>query len=56
MVVEDKDAEVARKVAEGASIMVRKYIREMRRQGRIKGKLRVRVKDGKRITDFPFAE
>ncbi len=50
------DLKVAKKVAEAGAKMIREYIAEMRRQGRIKGKLFVTVKEGKRRITFPYRE
>jgi hypothetical protein len=43
-------------VAKHGAKMVREYIAELRRQGRIKGKLTVVLKDGKREVRRPFRE
>ena len=36
--------------------MVRAYIAELRKEGKIKGKLKVIVKDGRKQAEFPFRE
>jgi hypothetical protein len=50
------DLKLAEKLAEGAKIMMREYIAEMRRQGKIKGKLYVRIREGRRKVEFPYRE
>ncbi len=52
----DGDLALAEKVGKAGAKMVREYIAEMRRQGRIKGKLFVTVKEGKRQITFPYRE
>ncbi len=47
---------LAESVAKAGALMVREYVREMRRQGRIKGKLYVMLKDGKTTVKAPFKE
>jgi len=34
--------------------MVKEYLAELRRQGRIKGNLSIVMKDGKKLAKFPF--
>ena len=51
----DGDMRIAEKVARDSAILVRDYIEEMRRQGRIKGKLSLVVTDGKRRIKVPFS-
>ena len=45
---ETGNLKLAKKLAEAGAKMVREYIAEMGRQGRIKGKLFVTVKEGKK--------
>jgi hypothetical protein len=49
-----RDLRVARKIASGSAIVIREYIDEMRKQGRIRGKLSIVVKDGKRELRLPY--
>jgi hypothetical protein len=48
------DLRVARKIAKGSAIVIREYIDEMRRQGRVSGKLSIVVKDGSRERRLPY--
>ena len=48
------DLRVARKIASGSAAVIREYIDEMRKQGRITGELSVVVKDGKRERRSPY--
>ncbi len=50
------DIEIAELAARAGAKMVRAYIAELRRQGKIKGKLTVIVKEGKNQVEFPFRE
>jgi len=50
------DIEIAELAARAGAKMVRVYIAELRRQGKIKGKLTVIVKEGKNQVEFPFRE
>ncbi len=51
-----RDLELAEKIGEATARMLREHIAELRRQGRIKGKLHVIVKDGKRRIQLPYPE
>jgi hypothetical protein len=48
------DLRVARKIASGSAAVIREYIDEMRKQGRITGELSIVVKDGKRERRSPY--
>ena len=48
------DLRVARKIASGSAVVIREYIDEMRKQGRITGELSIVVKDGKRERRLPY--
>jgi len=47
---------LAESVAKAGAMMIKEYLAELRRQGRIKGNLYVVIKDGKRSAKFPFRE
>lgn len=47
---------LAEGVGRAGARMVREYVAELRRQGRIKGNLFVVIKDGKKRTRFPYKE
>jgi len=49
-----RDLRVARKVASGSAAMIREYLDEMRKQGRINGELSIVVKDGKKERRLPL--
>jgi hypothetical protein len=49
------DLRVARKIARGSAIVIRDYIDEMRKQGRVSGELSIVVKDGKTERRLPYA-
>jgi len=51
-----RDLRIAEKVAEAGAKMIRAYVAEMRRKGRIKGKLFVTIRDGKKKITFPYKE
>ena len=53
---DDGDLAVAERVGRAAAKVVREYIAEMRRQGRIKGKLFVEVRNVKRSIQVPYRE
>ncbi len=53
---QDGDLILAEKVAEAWAVMVHDYVAEMRRQGRIAGKLFVEVKEGGRKIRVPYDE
>ena len=53
---EEGDLKLAEKVGKWGAKMMKEYIAEMRRQGRIKGKLYVRVREGKKRFEFPYRE
>jgi hypothetical protein len=48
------DLRVARKIARGSAIVIREYLDEMRKQGRINGELSIVVKDGKKERRLPL--
>ena len=48
------DLRVARKIARSSAIVIRDYIDEMRKQGRISGELSIVVKDGKTERRLPY--
>jgi hypothetical protein len=48
------DLRVARKIARGSAVVIRDYIDEMRKQGRISGELSIVVKDGKTERRLPY--
>ena len=51
----DDSADIlAERIAEGSAAMVRAYLDELRRQGRIKGQLSIIVKDGRKEIRLPF--
>jgi hypothetical protein len=50
------DVALAEKIAAGASMMVREYIAEMRKQGKIKGHLSILIKDGKTQIRLPYRD
>jgi hypothetical protein len=50
-----RDLKVAEKIARGSAIMIKEYIEEMRRQGRIRGELSIIVKDGRNERRLPFS-
>ncbi len=52
----DGDLILAEKVAEAWAVMVRDYVAEMRRQGKITGKLFVEVREGGRKIRVPYHE
>jgi len=54
--VKSRDMRLAESVAKAGAKMVRDYVAELRRQGRVKGKLYIVFKDGKREMKFPFNE
>lgn len=45
---------VARKVAVGSAAVIREYIDEMRKQGRINGELSIVVREGKKERRLPY--
>ena len=47
---------LAESVASAGAKMVRDYLAELRRQGRIKGNLYVVIKDGRKSARFPLRE
>ena len=51
-----RDIEIAELASEAGAKMVREYIAELRKQGKIKGKLTVTIKEGKKHIRFPFRE
>jgi len=51
-----RDMKLAESVAKAGARMIRDYVREMRRQGRIKGNLYIMIKDGKKEAKLPFRE
>jgi hypothetical protein len=48
------DLRVARKIASGSAMVIREYIDEMRKQGRISGELSIIVTDGKKQRRLPY--
>jgi hypothetical protein len=48
------DLRVARKIASGSATVIREYIDEMRKQGRISGELSIVVTDGKKQRRLPY--
>jgi hypothetical protein len=48
------DLRVARRIASGSAIVIREYLDEMRKQGRITGELSILVKEGKKERRLPF--
>lgn len=54
--VKPRDMKLAESVAKAGAKMVRDYVKELRRQGRVKGKLYVMIRDGKKQAKFPFRE
>jgi len=44
----------ARKIASGSAIVIRGYIDEMRKQGRISGELSIIIRDGKKELRLPY--
>lgn len=48
------DLRVARKIARGSAIVIREYIDEMRKQGRISGELSIVVKNGNKERRLPY--
>jgi len=50
----DGDLRIAEKVAKGSAIVIRDYIDEMRRQGRIRGELSIVVKSGRIQRRLPW--
>lgn len=53
---EEGDLKLAETVGKWGAKMMKEYIAEMRRQGRIKGKLYVRVKEGRTKVELPYRE
>jgi len=51
---EDRDLRLAKKFAKGAKEMMGEYFEEMRRQGRIKGKLTVTIRNGRKKIELPY--
>ncbi|MBI2126271.1 MAG: hypothetical protein HYU02_03020 [Thaumarchaeota archaeon] len=51
-----RDLETAELAAKAGGKMIRAYIAELRKKGRIKGKLTVVVRDGKKKYEFPFRD
>jgi len=51
-----RDMKLAESVAKAGARMIREYVKEMRRQGRIKGNLYIMIKDGKKVAKLPFRE
>ena len=51
-----RDMKLAEIVGKAGARMVRDYLAELRRQGRIKGKLYIVFKDGKKQMKLPFSE
>ncbi len=52
----DGDLALAEKVAAAGAQIVREYIAEMRRQGRIKGKLYLTIREGRKRIQVPYSE
>jgi hypothetical protein len=48
------DLRVARKIATGSAVVIREYIDEMRKQGRITGELSIVVRQGKKERRLPY--
>jgi hypothetical protein len=48
------DLRVARKIAAGSAVVIREYIDEMRKQGRITGELSIVVRQGKKERRLPY--
>jgi len=48
------DLKVARKIASGSATVIRAYLEEMRKQGRINGELSIVVKNGKTARRLPY--
>ena len=48
------DLRVARKVAAGSAAVIREYIDEMRKQGRISGQLSIVVREGNKERRLPY--
>lgn len=53
---EDGDLALAEKVAKAGAKMIKAYIAEMRKQGRIKGRLYVTVREGRKKVQLPYRE
>lgn len=51
-----RDMKLAESVGKAGAKMVRDYLAELRRQGRIKGNLYIIIRDGKKSAKFPFRE
>jgi hypothetical protein len=49
-----KALRVAKKIASGSAPVIREYIDEMRKRGRITGELSIVVRDGKRERQLPY--
>ena len=45
---------VARKIATGSAAVIREYIDEMKKQGRISGELSIVVREGKKERRLPY--
>jgi hypothetical protein len=48
------DLKIAEKIARGSALVIKDYIDEMRRQGRISGELSVVVKNGSKERRMPY--
>ncbi len=48
------DLRVAEKIARGSALVIKEYIEEMRKQGRISGELSIVVKNGSRERRMPY--
>jgi len=48
------DLRLAQKIAIGSAVLIREYIDEMRRQGRINGELSIVVKEGGKERRMPY--
>jgi len=53
---EDGDLALAEKVAKAGAKMIKAYIAEMRKQRRIKGRLYVTVREGRKKVQLPYRE
>jgi len=51
-----RDMRLAETVAKAGARMIKDYVKELRRQGRIKGNLYIVIKDGRKRTKSPFRE
>ncbi len=48
------DLRVAKKIATGSAVVIREYVDEMRKQGRISGELSIVVREGKKERRLPY--